>query len=274
MSCVYLSQAQIVTDRPDATESAVTVPEGRVQIESGSAYEEYGDITGNSRIGIPMGLLRYGFNEDFEIRFASDFQLFSNPVFEKSITYLPIQLGFKFSLFKENGIVPDLAFLSHYSIEYSDLIGTYSFSEKTEPKLEFEKAGNYLDQSFDIRIAFAYTLPFNLSFGGNLGTVVWTKPDDENKDIMMKTDARYFDLYQWTANLEYSALDNLAFYSELFGDFNSDEARTDLNVGIKFLATQNMQLDAFYIKVLSLPDSEIMNDDYYQFGFGFSYLWN
>ena len=276
MSCVYLSQSQIVADRPSASASAVTVPEGGVQIESGFAYGEFNKYLKTKEYALPMGLIRYGLISDLELRFAYNITKQSISDFENPRSFESFQFGFKKSVLKEEGLIPDLAFLSHYqlnNVKMGEFTKTdINGSELSEPHLE---------HTFDIRIAFAYSLPIDFAFGGNLGVIVWEettldKPVNSRGVVMSGADTftRYFDLYQWTANLEYTALDNLAFYSELFGDFKSDEARTDLNVGVKFLATQNMQLDAFYVKVLSLPDSEIMNDDYYQIGFGFSYLWN
>jgi Putative MetA-pathway of phenol degradation len=268
MSCVYLSQSQIVADRPSASASAVTVPEGGIQIESGFAYGQYKQdfhpIT--KTINLPSTLIRYGMSDIFEFRVAFDFQIDSYDDF------IPVSLGMKYSIAKENGWIPDMAILSHFNIDYK-YKRIYVVLDKSFNEIgQFED--DFLDNSIDVRMAFAYSLPMDFAFGGNFGAILWRNLDDDRK-LLENSDARYFDLYEWTANLEYSAFDNLAFYSELFGDFNSDEARTNLNIGVKFLATQNMQLDAFYIKVLSLPESEKWKYlDYWQFGFGFSYLWD
>lgn len=55
----------VVTDRPDFTESAVVVPMGVLQIESGSTYEQG---SGVKIFSGPELLLRYGFTERWEWR--------------------------------------------------------------------------------------------------------------------------------------------------------------------------------------------------------------
>ena len=57
----------IVTDRPDFTESPVSVPRGAVQVEMGNTYERTDDVRTNTlgealvRVGVPHGVeLRFG----------------------------------------------------------------------------------------------------------------------------------------------------------------------------------------------------------------------
>lgn len=57
--------AQIVTDRPDFTESTVTVPDGRFQIEAGYTYLSLGEFTTHQ---IGEALLRYGLIPGLELR--------------------------------------------------------------------------------------------------------------------------------------------------------------------------------------------------------------
>ena len=58
---------ELVTDRPDFTESGVTVPLGHVQIESGILYDQVVD-TGN--IAFPEVLVRWAPLNRFELRFG------------------------------------------------------------------------------------------------------------------------------------------------------------------------------------------------------------
>jgi len=72
MSIGQLS-AQIITDRPDQTESAVTVGLKNLQIESGAVIEYLGEDPGSSRqIVVPSTLLRYGVTRNFELRIVSE----------------------------------------------------------------------------------------------------------------------------------------------------------------------------------------------------------
>lgn len=59
------ASAQMVTDRPDFTESAATVPDGRFQVEAGYTYSTVGDLTTHE---IGEGLIRYGLIPGLELR--------------------------------------------------------------------------------------------------------------------------------------------------------------------------------------------------------------
>jgi len=63
--------SEIITDRPDITESAVTVPLHFIQIETGYQYNKEGlkfiDHFGST-------LLRYGLTSNIELRFAGEYQ--------------------------------------------------------------------------------------------------------------------------------------------------------------------------------------------------------
>ena len=61
------SPLELITDRPDFTESGVTVPRGRVQIESGILYDQVVD-TGN--VVFPEVLVRWAPLNQFELRFG------------------------------------------------------------------------------------------------------------------------------------------------------------------------------------------------------------
>jgi hypothetical protein len=59
----------LVTDRPDFTESPVSVQPGRVQLEGGYTHEEAGDVTTD---GAPELLLRIGLTDALELRLAAN----------------------------------------------------------------------------------------------------------------------------------------------------------------------------------------------------------
>lgn len=57
----------MITDRPDATESATTVPAGSLQIEAGYEYTKEASGEGHT-IAYPNALFRYGLSEKVELR--------------------------------------------------------------------------------------------------------------------------------------------------------------------------------------------------------------
>src|SRR5262245_41499031 len=61
------AEEELVTDRPDQTESAVVVPAGTLQIELGLGT---GGGDGGDVLEVPGTLLRYGLSKRFEARLA------------------------------------------------------------------------------------------------------------------------------------------------------------------------------------------------------------
>ena len=64
-SQILFSQ-DLITDRPDQTESAVVVGEKKIQIESGILNQE--NSGGEKNLSIPTNLFRYGISEKIELR--------------------------------------------------------------------------------------------------------------------------------------------------------------------------------------------------------------
>src|SRR5262245_1961830 len=106
----------LITDRPDQTESAYTVPRGLFQIEGGYGYgrgtEDGQDLTFES---FPEALLRFGVTDNFELRQGV-------PGLEVEATdattgkstergLVDATLGFKMVVAEESGAVPQVGFI-------------------------------------------------------------------------------------------------------------------------------------------------------------------
>lgn len=69
---------ELVTDRPDFTESSVVVGPGMMQLETGSSLEFDGSGDGRSRtLTTPLALMRMGISKTVELRFSSDGDIFT-----------------------------------------------------------------------------------------------------------------------------------------------------------------------------------------------------
>jgi len=69
------SVPDLITDRPDQTESSSTVPKNSLQIETGVIYENFSnDNTEFQNLGLGTTLLRYGVWGNFELRLGSYYQ--------------------------------------------------------------------------------------------------------------------------------------------------------------------------------------------------------
>jgi hypothetical protein len=75
VSCRAAASQSLVTDRPDFTESAITIPKGSVQVESGLTVSKIGDIRTTNG---PELLLRWGLAGQVEVRLQSPDFVFEN----------------------------------------------------------------------------------------------------------------------------------------------------------------------------------------------------
>ena len=64
------SPPDLVTDRPDQTESSITVPFKSLQIETGFIKEKQGE---NTNLAYNTTLLRYGLLENLELRLGLEY---------------------------------------------------------------------------------------------------------------------------------------------------------------------------------------------------------
>jgi hypothetical protein len=110
--------AQIVTDRPDQTESSLTVPSGAFQMESGITASFQND----SRVlSVPNFLVRYGLSEKIELRLFNqvlDFRPTSNSNRFQFIDDL--QFGTKIQLMDKEESNTSIAILSHLILPTGD----------------------------------------------------------------------------------------------------------------------------------------------------------
>ena len=100
--------SQITTDRPDQTESAVVLPTGQIQIESGISIED-----SQSNINT---LFRIGIIEGIEIRLNSNYLINDELSFMKKSSFSDFEVGAKFKIFNKTSNNMKVAFLSHLSI--------------------------------------------------------------------------------------------------------------------------------------------------------------
>ena len=100
--------SQITTDRPDQTESALVLPTGQIQIESGILIED-----SQSNINT---LFRIGIIEGIEIRLNSNYLINDELSFMKKSSFSDFEVGAKFKIFNKTSNNIKVAFLSHLSI--------------------------------------------------------------------------------------------------------------------------------------------------------------
>lgn len=221
----------IVTDRPDQTESAVTLPKGTVQIEIGGTYEKERipspelTISGFdvNTISAPSILIRWGILKNVELRLASeytsekykyDFNSLIQPRNNDVSGLAPITIGTKIQLFTEKGSRPDAAFLFHLNIPF----------DKKDNPFQPEYVGA------DFRVAAAHTLSDRFSLSYNLGGE-WDGNSPAATGI-------------YTLAIGISLAEKISMFVESYGFLpQGDSPDHRLDGGFTYLIAKNVQAD-------------------------------
>lgn len=212
--CVCLvsySNAQIVTDRPDQTESSSTVGNGNLQIESGLLISFEGDNQlSTQQILAPTNLFRYGVSDGLELRFLSQFEMLKEDI--QAIRGISdIEIGVKIQVLKKEDVNTEIAFLTHLVIP----TGTEALSNG-----EFGTIN---------KVSISHELNDNIELGYNLG----------------------YDYFgQGAGNFTYSIAlgigvnEKVGIYVEPFGELtNFEDFILNFDAGFTYLANDNLQYD-------------------------------
>ena len=217
---------ELVTDRPDQTESSVVVPPGYVQVETGWSLSrnQEGGIRTNTH-AFPGTLFRIGALDRVELRLDYGGALWEQTRDDGQNTHLSgsgdMGIGAKLYFWEEQGWVPEAALLVGVSLP----VGKEQFSS------------GRADPSF--RLNLSHTLSDRLSFGYNLGAT-WESTLDETND------RDTLSLFNYTAVLGVSLSDRAGLFAEVFGDipFNAKGGpRNSVDGGLTYLIRDNLQID-------------------------------
>lgn len=220
------STPELVTDRPDQTESSTVVPPGYVQIETGWSLSrnEVGGIQSNTHT-FPGTLFRIGVLDRMEIRLGYDgSQWERNRSGGQSATSNgsgDMGIGTKLYFWEEQGWIPEAALLAGLSLP----IGQDQFSS------------GRVDPSF--RMSLSHTLSDRLSFGYNLGATWESALEDTG-------DRDTLSLFNYTAALGIGLTDRVGLFAEVFGDIplNADGGpQNSFDGGLTYLILDNLQID-------------------------------
>ncbi len=112
----------LITDRPDATESSSTVPKYGLQIETGFLFEENSWSTDLEKTTtFNSSLFRIGLLENLELRLGFDYIANSLRRDAWDTTYLnkginPPLIGTKIAISKQQRFMPEMALLGHFTL--------------------------------------------------------------------------------------------------------------------------------------------------------------
>lgn len=214
---MQLTAQDIITDRPDQTESSSTLLKGFLQIEGGILYYENPnqETTGWQ---VPSVLFRYGLSNTVEIRLVTQFETHRHKLSadEKSITNSglgDVQVGVKLQLLNNENSATQIAFLTHAVLP----------TGKT----------NISSESFGLinKLAISHDLKSSIGLGYNIGYDYIGE-----KHYLTYAMALGFDLGEKLAGF----IEPYGTYGE-YGDFESN-----FDLGLTYLLRSNLQLDLSY----------------------------
>ena len=219
--CAQEETPEMITDRPDATESPNTVPVGTLQVETGAFYETFEDDANfkTETLGYNTSLFRYGLLDNLELRVGFNFEeaqatIGGQKLDDVASGFSPLLLGVKVEIAEEKGLLPEIGLLGHL-------------------QLPFTAGSDYKPTTTgaDFRFSFAHTLSKKSSFAYNLGAQ-W---GNDSPEIA----------YVYTLVYGYSISEKLGFYAELYGDLPENTRANHLwDAGFTYLVSNNVQLDA------------------------------
>ncbi len=219
------SGGPLITDRPDQTESSVTVSPGAMQLEIGWTYTR-DDETGFERRShaLPQTIVRVGAVPRLEARFG--FAGWIRDEVTDAAQLLTsegigdLDLGFKYQIVDGGGTSPDVAVLTTVSI----------------PTGEDQVSSGRADPT--VRLLIAGDLNERLSLGVNVGSTWWSFQGNGTTETLV--DALY------TLVLGIGVSDQVGAFIESFGTFALDSdgsSAHSVDGGITWGVRDNVQFD-------------------------------
>lgn len=207
---------EMVTDRPDQTESTATVPKGMIQIETGFVSTDTGAST---VLEIPGTLLRIGMHEKLELRVGTTGWIRDDDLAIDG--FGDSEVGFKLRLCDEAGWMPETAFLAGISASTGD--------------------DNFTSDEWDpsVRFAAAHTINEQISFGWNVAAE-WSSSMNSSGETATLA------VMPYSGAFGFGLSGRLGCFAELFGEIpvNAGGGPAHMaDAGMTYLVMNNFQLD-------------------------------
>jgi len=224
-------EGTIATDRPGFADTTFVVPRGHFQLELGYTYTDDSEVGTRARDhAFAQTNLRIGLLDNLEFRTLWSGYSMTETEFETTSRWAgrhiratdrddgagDMTLGLRTQLLKNDGLVPDLTFLTDLSIP----VGTNS-----------KTAGDVVP---DVRLAYGWALTEKLRLYG-VGIAAVPVSDGE----------RFFQA-AGSAGLSYAWTDRFGTFVEYYGIFpgrKDEDCAHNLDGGFAFLLSDNCQLD-------------------------------
>ena len=225
LGTAWAQTPDLVTDRPDRTESAAAIPRGLVQVETGYLFSR---DEGVDTFEVPGTLVRLGLGARTELRLGHAGIIGSARRHGAGDS----EIGAKVNLIETaDGWTPELAVLGGLSLPTG---------------AEHHSSGR-ADPSF--LVAGAHELSSRLSVGYNVGAAWESSPDRPDREALL--------LYSLALGI--GVTDRLGAFVEVFGDRRTaGDATTGVSIdgGLTFLLTRTMQIDLYVGRGLHGPTAD------------------
>lgn len=204
---------QIVTDRPDQTESSSIVDKGSLQIESGLllGFSEVEDISFKTIIA-PTTLFRLGIVSGLELRIVNQYE--KNKITNTAIKnegISDIEIGVKLGIMQKDNYKTKMALITHLLIP----TGTEGLSNDELGVIN--------------KIAFSHEINECVNIGYNIGYNYLGEGDGD---------------FSYSLAIGYSLTSKVGVYIEGYGEIvNLDKNFTNIDTGFTYLLKDNLQLD-------------------------------
>jgi len=217
-----IAAQDLITDRPDQTESAVTVPLNSLQIETGFVYENLiENNTGVENYSVAGTLIRYGVLDNIESRFGLGYFIRKADV--SVYDFDDLLAGLKINLLKEDPDPLDFGLMFHVVVPAASIIG-FRFIEP------------------ELILALSQSLSERFSISANLGGS-WNNQFSEI-------------FYLYTVATGYSLTDKSAAFIEFYGNLSSVFSPVlNIDGGFTHFLSDNLQLDISGGKGITGTDS-------------------
>ncbi len=212
-------------DRPDKTESTITLDIDKFQLETGIEYTsmKVEDFGTSKSLTAPTTLLRFGILKNVELRLSFDFSdsYFTNnndsfPSTTPKLALTAPRFGAKVHIADGKGWVPDFSVLGSVTI----------------PKIgsEFNKT-NFLNPEF--KLLFNNNISEKLDVGYNL-IAAWNNELEEKE-------------FSYSVSLGAELTPRWNSFFEVYGNFPSDDSPSNQNidVGLSYLLKKNISIDVY-----------------------------
>ena len=207
-----LTAQEIVTDRPDQTESSTTIPGKSLQMEVGFLC---GSDNYENKYLLPTALFRYGLSKNLELRLAGHIAGITDKLTsENYFGLIGTELGVKIQVLNRDKVNSKIAFISHLFISSGP-------SDMVDSRIGTTN-----------KIAVSHDLNEFLELGYNVG---YNYSGSGSGDLT------------YSVAVGVGLSDKFGFYIEPFGAYSEFENWiSNIDAGFTYLLKDNLQLDISY----------------------------